>query len=171
MAGNIAEHFKKISSRFMFEMGLEWFHDQIMEGVRKWLGQYSPEDIRRMVRQRQFPSVPTHYFEQVSGWSQYLEKISVIRLMEMIAEARPELAAAIEEMGMEGAEYMVLLREQFLAWAKDPSQAPVVGEKVDMVKAVCDACGQSWPVKRADFEKIEKCPFCGHSVNEPGPAT
>lgn len=162
---------KKAGGRFAFEFFLEVWHDELINIFRKYLEPMSPEDIPSAIRKKKFPVFSPSDFAKIHDFSEHLEKITVIRLMEFIAEARPDLAKAIQDHGMAGAKYMVLMREHLLDLVKHPEKAMALssGHKTkeeDIVQATCDACGQSFPVAREDFDKIDKCPFCGSPAKD-----
>jgi len=162
------EALKKIGSKWLFEFFLEQFHDQIVEGLKKVLAPYTEADIRRMVRKKIFPDVPPELFQAASQYAEYLETITVERLVEeFLGPARPDLIAAIESMDMSGAQWLVALRNHLINCIKEPGKAPIQHrERKDMVMATCDICGKSWPVPREEFGSIEECPFCHAGKDE-----
>jgi|GEM_PF-2515618 len=159
----IKEEFKKIGSRFMFEFFLEVFHDRLIEGFREFLAGYTPERIKEMVRDGEFPYIPPDTLVSVKGYEQYLERIKPERFADALQEARPDLAQALEEMGVEGGLYVIKFCDHYLNLIAHPEKAEpklVEGPAKDMMEAVCDQCGKSWPVVREEFLNIKKCPFC-----------
>jgi hypothetical protein len=162
---------KKAGGRFAFEFFLEVWHDELIKSFQKYLAQYSPEGIPGMVKKKKFPTFSASDFAEIHDLSEHLERITPLRLLKFLAEARPDLAQAIQEQGMAGAKYVVLLREYLLDLIKHPEKAIALSpgtaeEKKNLVQATCDACGKSWPVAREDFDKITECPFCNHPQGE-----
>lgn len=155
----------KIGSSFAFAFFLEVMHDEIVSGLRKYVTKIRPEDLPRMVKKGEFPPLKDLDFSAVGDNVKHLEKISVVRLMELLAEARPDLALAIQDMGMKGAEYMAKLRLHLLEMVKHPEKP--LAESTDytppaeMVQATCDKCHASWPVPKEEASSLDKCPFCG----------
>ncbi len=154
----------------MFELALEYAHDDIVKGLTEYLAGYTLEQLKQMVKEGKFPALPVEGFDTASRYAGYLENISAIRLMDTVLEARPDVAEAIVSMGEEGAEYIVKLRTHLLDMVRHPEKAltqsgPVI-KRTDLVKAVCDSCGKSWPVARAEASKITVCPFCGKRRDE-----
>jgi len=162
------EALKKVGSKWLFEFFLQQFHNEIIEGLKKLLASYSEADIRRMVKNQTFPDVPPELFRSASQYAEYLEAISVERLVEeFLAPARPDLIAALEDMGMAGAQWLVALHAHLLKCIKEPEKAPTPqGPKTNIVMAKCDICGKSWPVPREQFDSITECPFCHHGKDE-----
>ena len=154
---------KKFGSRFAFEFFVEVMHDQIVEALQKYLSSIQPEDIRSMVRKSRFPLEKLD-FTVLGDNIEHLEKISLVRLMEFVAEARPDLATAIQDMGMPGAKYIAKLRLHVLDQIKHPekelAKSTEYAPKGKMKLATCDKCGNSWPVPEAEAASIVECPFC-----------
>ena len=155
---------KKFGSRFAFEFFVEVMHDQIVKALQKYLSSIQPEDIRSMVRKGRFPPLEKLDFSALGDNIEHLEKISLVRLMEFIAEARPDLATVIQGMGMPGAKYIAKLRLHVLDQVKHPekelAKSTAYEAKEKMKLATCDKCGKSWPVPEAEAASIEECPFC-----------
>jgi len=159
----VKQRFGKFGSRFAFEFFLETMHVAMIKGFRKYLSSLQPENIRAMVRENRFPLEPPD-LSMVSDNPEHLEKISEVRLMEYIAEARPDLATAIQDMGMPGAEYIAKLRVHLLNTIKHPekplAESTEYELKEKMKLATCDKCGKSWPVPEDEATSIKECPFC-----------
>jgi len=162
---------KKFGSRFAFEFFVEVMHDQIVKALQKYLSSIQPEDIRSMVRKGRFPPLEKLDFTALGDNIEHLEKISLVRLMEFIAEARPDLATAIQDMGMPGARYIAKLRLHLLDQIKHPEKELAKSieykAKEEMALATCDKCGKSWPVPKDKAASIKECPFC-HAGKEEG---
>ena len=123
-----------------------------------------------MVSEGRFPPLEKLDLTAVSDNAEHFEKISLVRLMEFIAEARPDLAAAIQDMGMPGAEYLAKLRLHLIERVKHPEKALAKSKdykpEEKMKLATCDECHKSWPVPEAEAASIEECPFCHHKQGE-----
>ena len=155
----------KLGSRFAFEFFIETMHERIVEALRKYLRRLEPKDITAMVSEGRFPPLEKLDLTAVSDNAENFEKISLVRLMEFIAEARPDLATAIQDMGMPGAEYIAKLRLHLIDQIKHPEKALAKSTdyeaKENMKLATCDKCGKSFPIPEAEASSIDKCPFCG----------
>jgi len=164
----------KLGSRFAFEFFVEMMHGQIVKALRKYLRGIEPKDITAMVSEGRFPPLDKLDLTVVSDNAEHFEKISLVRLMEFMAEARPDLATAIQDMGMPGAEYLAKLRLHLIDQVKHPekelAKSTEYEPKEKMKKATCDKCGKSWPVPEAEAASIVECPFC-HAGKEEGKET
>jgi hypothetical protein len=167
MSDGIGQQLKKVGSRFAFEFFLEVWQPRLVEMLRKWLSPVTIEDLKKMVRRGKFPDTLGLNFNAVQPYLEYLEKISTERLFEeYLAPARPDLAQAVQELGMPGAQWLVKLRQHLLDQVRGATK-PV---KKDLVQATCDNCRKSWPVPRDEFKDIKECPFCGHKQGEEIPS-
>jgi hypothetical protein len=165
MSDGMIKQFKKIGSRFAFEFFLEVWKDKLVAMLKDWLSTYTVEDIQKMVKRGKFPDTQGLNFGAVKDYTEYLEKISAERLFEdFIAPARPDLAQAIQGMGMPGAQWLVKLRAHLMNQVLAGKGTESVKE--DLVQATCDVCGKSWPVPRSEFDSIKECPFCGAGKDE-----
>ena len=155
----------KFGSRFAFEFFMETMHDAIVKGIKKYLASIQAEGIPKMVREGRFPPLEHQDFSALSANSEHLEKITLVRLMEFIAEARPDLATAIQDMGMPGAEYLAKLRLHLFDLIKHPekslARSTEYQPKEKMKLATCDKCGKRWPVPEDKAGSLDFCPFCG----------
>lgn len=169
------DRFRRIGSRWAFEMFVEVFYDNIIEGFRDFLTGYTPEDIPRMVKNSEFPYINPSTFEAVRGYEKYLEKISADRLAEALAKARPDLMEALLACGVEGGAYIHKLRTHLLKMIAYPEKAHEHGDTLPaaplrkMKLLTCDSCHQSWPVPEDEAANVKECPFCGHGRDEPAP--
>jgi len=162
MSDGMLQQVKKVGSRFAFEYFLEIWKPKLVEMIRKWLSAYDVEEVRKMVKRGKFPDSAGMNLGTVREYYEYMEKISTERFFEeFFAPARPDLAVAIQELGMLGAQWLVKLRQHLL----DEVKAMAV-VKEDIVQATCDSCQKSWPVPRSEFDNIAECPFCGHKQGE-----
>jgi len=159
----------KFGSRWAFEFFIETMHGQIVKGLRKYLAGIQPDDIPGMVRKSHFPPLEKVDFTAVSDNIEHFEKVSLVRLMELVAEARPDLATAIQDRGMDGAKYTAKLRLHLLDQLKHPEKELAKSTEYEpeekMKRATCDKCGKSWPIPEAEASSIVECPFC-HAGNE-----
>ena len=126
----------KFGSRFLFEFFLETMHGPMLEGFRKYLSSISAEDIPGMVHKGQFPPVEDIDFSAVAGNVEHIEKISLLRFMEFIAEARPDLAGAIQDEDKAGAEYIADLRVYLLGKIRQPAEGNEFKLEEGMVLAI-----------------------------------
>jgi len=160
----------KFGGRFAFEFFVEMMHEQIVKALRKYLRGLEPKDIPAMVSEGRFPPLEKLDLTAVSDNAEHFEKISLVRLMEFVAEARPDLAAAIQDRGMPGAKYIAKLRLHLLDQLKHPEKALAKSTEYEakgkMKLATCDNCHKSWPVPEAEASSIKECPFCGHKQGE-----
>ncbi len=158
----IPRQISKFGSRFAFEFFLETAHDAIVQALQRYLSNITSEKIRIMVRNGEFPSIKHLNLAAVGDNLEHIEKISLMRLVEFIGEARPDLVTAIQDMGEEGVGYLVKLRQHILDRLKNAEFKLEQG----MVLAHCEECGKKWPVKKEKAASIEKCPFCGAGGEE-----
>jgi rubrerythrin len=174
-SSSMLERFKKVGSRFAFELFIEVFYDDIIKGFREFLDSYTKEDIRKMVKNLEFPYIDPQGFEAVRGYEQYLEKISPERLAEAMVRARRDLADVLFEDEEAGGIYILKLREHYLDILKHPEKAHAQqinlpqGPPRKMKLLTCLTCNQSWPVAEEDVPNVKECPFCGTPVDQPGP--
>ena len=166
----VKKRLSKFGSRFAFEFFVEMMHEQIVKALRKYLRGLEPKDIPAMVSEGRFPPLDKLDFTAVSDNAEHFEKISLVRLMEFIAEARPDLATTIQDMGMPGAEYLAKLRLHLIELVKHPekdlAKSTDYKSEEKMKLATCDNCGQSWPVPEAEASSIKDCPFCHAGKDE-----
>lgn len=153
----------KFGSRFAFEFFLETMHGEIIKGLKRYLDSITAEDIPAMVKEERFPPLEHLDLSAVGDNIEQIEQISVLRLMEFIAEARPDLATAIQKLRKAGAVYMVKLRLHMLKRIK---HAEFKLEE-NIVLAHCDKCNNSWPVPKDKAASITKCPFCEPEESKP----
>jgi len=153
----------KFGSRFAFEFFIETMHGQIVKGLRKYLAGIQPDAIPGMVRKSLFPPLEKLDFTAISDNVEHFEKVSLVRLMELVAEARPDLATAIQDRGMPGAKYIAKLRLHLLDQLKHPekelAKSTEYETKEEMARATCDSCNKSWVIPKNEVSKIGECPF------------
>lgn len=156
---------RKFGSRLAFEFFLETFHGPIIQGLKKYLASITAEDIPAMVREGKFPPLEHLDLSAVGENIEHIEKISTLRLLEFIAEARPDLATEIQKMKKAGAEYVVKLRLHILNRIKHVEFKP----EDNIVTAHCDKCDNRWPVTKEEAAALTEtdCPFChGEGVKQ-----
>lgn len=161
---------KKFGSRVAFEFFIEGWRPQAVIELKKWLSRYSPEDIRNMVNNGEYPDVSKLNFSEASGYIEYIEKISLVRLVEeYLLPARPDLIEAVVEMDAKGAEWLANLRIHLLDKIRNSTKPSERTPKDKLVLATCDNCKNSWTVAKEELPNLDKCPFCGHGMNDPSP--
>jgi predicted Zn-ribbon and HTH transcriptional regulator len=161
---------KKFGTRLAFEFFVENWRPRFVNELKKWLKRYSPDDIRDMVIQGKFPDTSELDFSAAADRIEHIEKITLLRLVEeYLLPARPDLIEAVQEMDVAGAEWLANLRLHLLDKIRNSAKPAERTAREDMVMATCDNCGKSWPVKKEEVEKIDKCPFCGAGSDEPAP--
>jgi len=159
---SIKKGLSKFGNWFAFEFFLETMHGPIVEGLRQYLSSMSAADIPDMVQNIKFPPINKLDFSFVGENIEHVERIPLVRLVEFIAEARPDLIEAIQNLGEKGATYLAKLRQHLLDHVKSAEFKP----EGDMVLATCDNCHKQWPVPRDKAESIDECPFCHHKADE-----
>lgn len=175
------EKAKRLGSRFFFEWFLEIFHERLIEQFKEYLAGYTPETIREMVLQKRYPYFEPQVFRSLRGFEEYLEKVKSKRIFEAIAEARPDLAEALYDMGdpkeppeqKPGLLWIISFRKHFLQRCRGAGEGPeAVGDllekpRPEMVTATCESCNRSWPVPKEEFDNITECPFCHERTDQP----
>lgn len=151
----------KMGSRFAFEFFLESMRPRILEGLRNYLRKVEPDGLRDMIKLNRFPDVKNLNFAFLADNTEHLEHISALRLMEFLAEARPDLAQTIMEAARPGADYLAALRRHLLDRIKAAGSPLEDGPIPELAQATCDKCGKSWPVEKSKSGAIDKCVFCG----------
>jgi hypothetical protein len=164
MTDGIMQAFKKVSGHFAFEFFIEVWNKRIIEALQEWLKGYTPEKMEQLARQGKFPDLQDLDFSVVRNYLEYLEDISAERLfVDFLIPARPDIAEALLNMSAnKGVKWFQKLRDHLL----DRVRGAVPAE-ADIVQAVCDNCGKSWPVPRSEFDSIKECPFCHTGKDEP----
>ena len=145
----------------LFDFALEcWpgIYDKLREGTAS----ITPETFRRMIKEGSFPVGDASWFAKGHEFLEELkETLTPERIMEILAEARPDLTQVLLEFDVEGYQYIVNLRAHLLDLVRHPEKAlPAPTPKKDMVKATCEACGKTWFLSRVEAEKLAECPFC-----------
>jgi len=175
------EKAKNFGNRFFFEFFLEMFHDKLIEQFRTYLADYTPDNFRDMVLQKKYPYFEPAVFRSLHGYETYLGKIKTQRLFEALADARPDLAEVLWNLGdpnlpteqKPGLLYVVGLRKHFMERVMGGGEGPEAVADLQekprkkMVTAKCENCGRSWPVPEEEFANITECPFCHAGADEP----
>jgi len=155
----------EFGSRLAFETYVALMHDQIVGALRGYLAPLKPDGLRRMVQKGEFPPLGMVSSLGEGHNIEYLKGITTLRVVEYLAEARPDLAQVIADLDIQGARYMKDLRQLLLELVSHPekslAESTEYETKQDMAKATCDQCGKSWPVPKDEAAAIDKCPFCG----------
>jgi len=156
---------KRAGSQFAFEVAMELSHPLIIDGFRKWLEQYSLDQYRDMIRKGTYPAIKPEHFEAAKDYADYIQGITVDRLIDFLAEARPDIVEVIVSMGDQGGNWLINLREHFLDCLVHPEKAgtgsPAPMPQKKMKTVTCDKCGKSFPMEEEAVAKLEKCPLCG----------
>jgi len=155
---------KEIGSEFAFHMAIEISKPDIVKGFREWLSGFTIQEFKEMILKGEMPPVSGDMFSNAAPYVKYMEGFSVFDLFEFVGEASPELFKMIQDMGAQGANYLVTLRQYLLDCCKHPEKAPAVvpdaGKAPEMVSVTCDKCGKKFVVKKSEVATLEKCPFC-----------
>lgn len=155
----------KFGSTLAFEFYLKTIHGAIIEEIRKYLADIQPGDIPGMVRKSRFPPLENLDFSVLTDNPEQLGRITTDRLIDFIAEARPDLITAIQDMGNQGGKYILKLHQHLLGLVNHPekelAKSTEYETKETMKLATCDKCGKSFPIPEAEAASIDKCPFCG----------
>ena len=150
--------FSDMASDFGFELLIETFQPQITSNIKSFLESYTPEQWKTMVVEKKFPSADGIDWGWAKPHIKHMDKITPERLIEFIAEARPDLALVTQDLGEVGAEYLPLLREYLFSHMLNDSPVQEM-KKAEVKQATCSECGKAFPIK--DGQVIDKCPFCG----------
>lgn len=153
---SIKKGITKFGSRFAFEFFLETMHGPMINGLREYLRDIKAEDIPDMVKKEKFPPLDHLDLSFVGENIEHIGKISLVRLVEFIAEARPDLIEAIQNRGEAGAAYLAKLRQHMLNRIKGAEFKP----EQDMVIVTCDKCKRQIPMPRDKAANLTECPFC-----------
>jgi hypothetical protein len=172
----IAKKFKGAANQFLFNLAVEQFHPQIIKEFRKWLKPITKQEIQGMIKNGTFPKLEPKWFDNISGYRQYILKIKYTQMLEYIGEAAsPEIVQAIMDYGQDGQLWLRKLYVYLLECVDHPEklipETPKVEEVMEkMVQVECQSCHKTWPAKQSEVALIKKCPYCGTSVDEPAPA-
>ncbi len=156
---------KEAGGEFAFYWALEIMKPDIVKGFREWLNKYNLEDFFAMIKKGEMPPVTSDMFARVTDKTKYLRKITPLELCEFLAEASPPIMDLIQNMGQDGANYIIKLREYLLDCCENPENAPVIAEggaekPPEMAKITCDSCKKSWMVKKEEVASVKACIFC-----------
>lgn len=147
---------KKFGSEFAFNFFLETMHGPIIDGLKDYLSDIKPSDIPDLVAKEKFPSIDHLDLGFAADNIEHLEKISLLELVEFLAEARPDLVQAIQNMGEAGAAYMAKLRQHLISKIKNAE----FKKEEDMVMVTCTSCKRKIPMPRDKVADLKECPFC-----------
>lgn len=164
----IGDDLKDTGTEFLFWWGVEAARPLIIQKLRVWLERYSDSDLRKMMQENKFPSVPPKFFADAASYAKYVDKIEIVELLEeYLGPSRPSIIRIMNEMGEKGWAYMLDLRQYLIECVKSPEKARIglsPTPEVEMVVITCDQCKQSFPVPLNKVTEIEKCPLCGASA-------
>jgi len=172
----MAKKFKGITNQFFFNLAVEQFRPQIIKEFRKWLKPMTPEIVKEMIKTGTFPKLEPKWFDNISGYRQYILKIKYTQMLEYIGEAAaPEIVQAIMGCGVDGQLWLRKLYVYLLECVDHPEkiipEVPKIEEVTEkMVQVECQSCHKTWPAKESEVALIKKCPYCGTSVDEPAPS-
>lgn len=162
---------KNFASRFMFEMFIEEFYGRFLIEMRSALSTISPDDIRYMIANNQYPELPAQVYQAMQGYEGYLKFISVNRLWKAMVEACPELAMAIDSVpNNAGYAWFARFRLRILNGISAGAAPNARGESsVEMVGVTCSQCNRTMIVRKDQVASITECSFCHAPANEPDP--
>ena len=190
----LVEQYKDVGGKFLkataVELFLEMYKKDIVEGLGKTLRMLNPTEVPRMVRENEAFPVPAKYFTKCAGFVDIIEKFPVDRFFEeFLAPASPLVAAAIIDMGDEGADYIVKFKRFFVDSVKAEAvlQAPETEPEPEETEPVIEeteerplAAGPALRFKVAEATTAEKivetkppkmkkltCDGCGHKWTVP----
>lgn len=149
---------KAAGKELLLDVYTEFYQDEIIDKLRKFLMPVTPENLKQMVAEGKAPPVPSEAVEQLTGYEDYLEKLKPEEIFQWLLKARPDLAEALVSLGDEGAEYVVKLQGFIVDSIKKPEGVP---KPESMVQLHCDSCGADWPLPKNLAEQVQVCPFCG----------
>lgn len=160
------EDLKSGAKEFLIDVYLEFYRDEIIAKLRKFLASLSPDDLKQLVPEGQAPPVPAEAVEDLKGYEDYLEKLKPGEVFQWIAEARPDLADVLVSLGDEGAEYVVKLQGFIVDSIRNPEGVPKSKPESPMVGLHCDSCGADWTLPKNLAEQVKVCPFCKVGLEE-----
>ncbi len=172
----IGERFKKIGSQFAFNLAVEWFYDDIVNGFRDFLAGYGPGDIPQMVRDGTYPHVEPEALAKVRGLEQFMEKVPLGKVARVIIKARPDIWEAIVAEDTAGSIWFNKLPQHYLNQIRNPvtslPRESAIAElpKKKMKLLTCDGCEGSWPCPEDEVANVKECPFCHLPYDKPAPS-
>jgi hypothetical protein len=144
--------------------------DDLIKGLRKYMGAYSVEDVPGVIAAGTMPYIDPHDCEELHGYWEDIQHIKVEKVWSFFVEANPELAEAFVAQGVPGMMFFKNMYVHMMTMICDPekakAQAMPVGAIVNktMVEASCDKCKATWMVKKLDVANVKECPFCKEKV-------
>ena len=158
-----------IGKRVLSELALHFLDDDFINNTRKFLDQYGPSDMITLIAENKFIDLGYH-LPGAKTYKAFIEAVPLQRsceiMLEIIAKARPDLAAVVEAAGADGATWLVnnviYLRDEIMSGEPKPEEAPKEPEKkIEFTRATCGKCGKIWLVTKEEADKITRCTFCG----------
>jgi len=135
---SLASQYKHVGGKFLkgtaLELFLEYYHDDLIKNFEIALATIPPEVVPELVKGGAALPIPIEFFKNLKGFEEYLETIEPGRLFEWIAEASPLHASAIMDLGDEGAEYMVKLKQFIMDSIKAVEEVAEVQETSEVEK-------------------------------------
>lgn len=149
----------------MIDVFLEFYRDEIIGKLRKFLAPLSPKDLKQCVNDGKSPPVPAEAIKELKGYEDYLEKLRPEEVFQWVVSARPDLAEVLVELGDAGAEYVIKLQAFIVDSIRSPEGTPKQTPE-SQVSLHCEACGADWTLPKSQAEQIQMCPFCGVGKEE-----
>lgn len=156
---NKKDDLKAAAKEFFIDIYLEFYSDEVIDILRKFLARVTPEHLKQFVADGTALPIPDAAIKRLKGYEDYIEIIKWEEVFQWLAKARPDLAETLLSLEDEGTEYVVKLQKFLLDSIKNPEQAPT--KQTGMVALTCESCGEKWELPKDEAEKVTVCPFCG----------
>lgn len=171
MPGDVKTKAVTIGKRVLSELALQFMDEDFINNTRKFLEQYEPNDMIVMIAENKFIDLGFH-LPGAKTYRTFIEAIPLQRsceaMLELIAKARPDLAAVIDAAGADGAIWLVgnvkYMREEILSG--EPPKPPEEEPALQLTKATCTACKREWVIEKKDIKDLKQCPFCKEPYGE-----
>ena len=174
LKGTVGETGKAIA----VEMYLEMYHGEFINNFRKALMHIKVEDVPLYIYGKKPLPIPPNVWSYAKGFEKQIERIKIERILEWIAEARPEIAKAIMAEGSVGYLYLRELKKSIiqavenappLTEVQQQQMDQALGQKpeekstenIPMTEVTCDACGYKFTIPTSEKHNIKECPSCG----------
>lgn len=157
-----------IGKRVLSELALHFLDEDFINNTRKFLEQYGPSDMITLIAENKFIDLGYH-LPGAKTYKAFIEAVPLQRsceiMLEIIAKARPDLAAVIQAAGADGATWLVnnviYLRGEVMSGEPKPEESPKKEEpELQLTKATCTACKREWVIEKKDIKDLKQCPFC-----------
>lgn len=134
----LANQYKHVGGKFLkgtaLELFLEYYHDDLIESFKRALNTIPPEMVPELIKGGAALPIPIEFFQSLKGFEEHLETIEPGRIFEWIAEASPLHASAIMDLGKEGANYMVKLKQFIMDSVRAVEEPAEVQETIEVEK-------------------------------------